>query len=263
MVIAKQLAVHDVACTLGYFHGGNSSPGSLVEICNEIIIAVNALKPAGYISIKAPAFDYQCDLLASVVLKAKEHGVLAHFDSHEYLTADSTIRCATQATALGARVGLTIPGRWQRSLADANVACQLGIRVRVVKGEWADPTDPGLGMRKGFLQVVDHLAGRAKEVAIATHDPWLATEAIQHLQAAGTQCELELLNGLPSRRIVAIAQEYSVPLRMYIPFGISWRPYALRKLCDNPRILWWVAHDSVVGVLGRLRNHRYCYGDDR
>ncbi|MFT3847231.1 MAG: hypothetical protein QM739_00710 [Propionivibrio sp.] len=251
MTVAQQLASDNIACTVGYFHSGSNSPESLVDICNAAIVAVKALKPEGYISIKAPAFDYRSALLRSVVLKAKESNMLAHFDSHEHPTADATIACAAQAKALGARVGLSIPGRWQRSLADADLACQLGIRVRIVKGEWTDPTDPGLDMRHGFLRVIDHLAGRADEVTVATHDPWLATKSLQRLQAAGTKCELELLNGLPSRRMAAVAQEYSVPLRVYIPFGISWRPYALRKFRDNPRVLWWVVRDSVVGLLGR------------
>jgi len=257
MGVAGRLASNNIACTIGYFHGGNSSPDSVVDACNAIVAAVSALKPEGYVSIKAPAFGYQSDLLASVVLKAKEKGTLAHFDSHEHSTADATINCVVQAVALGGAVGLTIPGRWQRSLADADLASQLGVRVRVVKGEWPDPVSPELDMRSGFLQVVDRLAGRAEEVAVATHDPWLATESVKRLRAAGTKCELELLNGLPSRRMIAIARKHSVPLRVYIPFGVSWRPYALGRLRDNPRILWWVAHDSAVGVLSRLQGHRH------
>lgn len=261
MLIARRLAARNIACTLGYFHNwlGPSQQESgqqIADISHAIVAAVASLEPKGYISIKAPAFDYSQDILAAVVSAAREHGVLAHFDSHSPATADATLACVRQAVELNAPAGITIPGRWRRSLADADLACQLGVRVRVVKGEWADANDPDRDMRQGFLQVIDCLAGRACEVAVATHDPWLARESLVRLQAAGTPCELELLNGLPSRKLISLAREFSVPVRVYIPFGISWRPYALSKVGDNPRIMWWLLRDSVIGLVKSCRRSR-------
>jgi proline dehydrogenase len=254
LAVAQRLAEQHMACTLGYFHGWMESGQQIADISCSIIDAVASLEPRGYISIKAPAFHYDPTILAAIVAAAREQGILAHFDAHEHATADPTLACVRQAVALRASAGLTIPGRWRRSPADADLACQLGIRVRVVKGEWADPDEPEMDMRHGYLQVIDRLAGQATDVAVATHDPWLARESLKRLQAAGTRCELELLNGLPKRTLLAIAQEFSVPVRVYIPFGISWRPYALGKVADNPRILWWLVRDSIVG-LSRCRNH--------
>lgn len=258
MLIARRLAAKDIACTLGYFHNWldpfrQESGQQIADISRAIITAVSNLEPKGYISIKAPAFDYNRDILATIVSAAREHGVLAHFDSHSPATADATLACVRQAVELNASVGMTLPGRWRRSLADADLACQLGVRVRVVKGEWADANDPDRDMRQGYLQVIDCLAGRAREVAVATHDPWLARESLVRLRAAGTRCELELLNGLPSRKLLALAREFSVPVRVYIPFGISWRPYALSKVGDNPRILWWMLRDSIIGLVKSCR----------
>ncbi len=255
LAVAQRLAGQHMACTLGYFHGWKESGQQIADISCSIIDAVARLEPRGYISIKAPAFRYDAAILAAIVASAREQGILAHFDSHEHATADPTLACVRQAVAVGAPAGLTVPGRWRRSPADADLACQLGIRVRVVKGEWADPEEPEMDMRQGYLRVIDRLAGRAREVAVATHDPWLARESLKRLQAAGTRCELELLNGLPKRSLLTLARECSVPVRVYIPFGISWRPYALGKVADNPRILWWLVRDSVVG-LSRRRNHR-------
>ena len=248
-----RLAAQDRACTLGYFHDWSESGERIAGISRSIIDAAADLVPRGYVSLKAAAFHYDPVLVAAIVARAGERGVLAHFDSHEHATADATMACVRQAAATGVAVGLTLPGRWRRSPADVDLACQLGARVRVVKGEWADPGEPRMDKRRGFLGVIDRLAGRATEVAVATHDPWLAREALGRLQAAGSRCELELLNGLPRRALLAVAREFSVPVRVYIPFGISWRPYALGKAAENPRILWWVLRDTVVGLAGRIR----------
>ncbi len=259
MRIAGRLSKKNIACTLGYFYNWQDlskreNGQQIIDISGAIAASVAKLTPKGYLSIKAPAFNYDPAVLASIIAIAGEQGVLAHFDSHGPGTADATLDCVKQAVTLGAAVGLTIPGRWRRSPADAELACRLGLRVRVVKGEWADPQEPGMDLRAGFLSIVDSLAGQAREVAIATHDPWLARESIMRLQAAGTACELELLNGLPSGRLLAIAKDFAVPVRVYIPFGISWRPYALSKVGENPRILWWMIRDSLIGLVSTLRN---------
>lgn len=261
---AEALAAQGTACTLGYFNAPHDPVPLAAERTRAIIDAVAALRPAGYVSLKAPAFAYDIDAMAPVLDHARRRGVLAHFDSHDIGGADATLaavawaaqraREATDATAApAATVGLTVPGRWPRSPADAAAAAALGVRVRVVKGEWPDPDAPRTDARAGFLAVVDALAGRAAEVAIATHDPALAREALRRLQAAGTRCELELLHGLPRRAVLAQAQALGVPVRLYIPFGTPWRPYALRKLGENPRIAAWLLHDVLTGLWQHAR----------
>lgn len=257
--IARDLEDKHIACTLGYFHNWlqperQESPRQVAEIYKTIIAAMSALNTKGYLSVKAPALAYDLEIIDGIADAARVQDVLMHFDSHEPTTADATLACVRRAVARGARVGLTIPGRWRRSLTDADLACELGVRVRIVKGEWPDPADTNRDMRDGFLQVVDRLAGRATEVAIASHDPWLVRESLSRLRASGTRCEIELLNGLPKRRLLPLAREFSVPTRVYIPFGISWRPYALSKVADNPRMLWWVIRDSFLGLLSRQKN---------
>jgi proline dehydrogenase len=249
--IAHKLSDSGIATTLGYFHGMHDSPERIAGISRDIIQAVAELQPRGYLSIKAPALNYDMALIGGLLQATSERGLLAHFDSHEHYTAEQTLACVRQAASLGSPVGLTIPGRWQRSPDDADEVSELGVRVRVVKGEWGDPTAPHLDPRQGYLNVVDRLAGKARQVAIATHDPWLARESLSRLQAAGTDCELELLNGLPRREMLALAREFKVAVRVYIPFGIAWRPYALSKAAQNPRIVWWVLRDACQGVLAK------------
>lgn len=256
LATAHRLVTDNASVTLGYFHGAFDSPERITGITHQIIDAVAALQPRGYLSIKAPALNYDAALLACIVDSANEHHILAHFDSHEHFTAEATMTCVRQAASLGGEVGLTIPGRWQRSLDDADEANDLGVRVRIVKGEWADPGTPHIDLRQEYLDVVDRLAGKARQVAIATHDPWLASESLSRLQKAGTSCELELLNGLPRREMLGLAKKFNVPVRFYIPFGIAWRPYALSKALENPRIIGWLMKDATQGLIANLKKRQ-------
>jgi proline dehydrogenase len=132
-------------------------------------------------------------------------------------------------------------------LRDADLAVELQLKTRIVKGQWPDPEHPDMDLREGFLAVVDRLAGRARRVAVATHDALLAREALHRLTAAGTPCELELLFGLPMRAARQVARDLGVSTRVYIPYGHSWVPYALSWVKQNPRVLWWVFSDATFG----------------
>jgi proline dehydrogenase len=94
-------------------------------------------------------------------------------------TAQSDLTFELLARLEPTGLGCAIPGRWRRSLEDAEHAIELGVRVRVVKGQWPDPQQPDIDLRDGFLAVIDALAGRAASVGIATHDLPLAREARQ------------------------------------------------------------------------------------
>jgi proline dehydrogenase len=166
-----------------------------------------------------------------------------HFDSLGVETVDRTFGLIEHARSYQVPLGCTIPGRWRRSPRDAERAAQMGLCVRVVKGQWPDASaaaDP----HTGFLDVIDALAGAAASVAVATHEPVLAGAAIRKLQSAGTPCEMELLYGLPSRAVRKVAHDLGVPVRYYVPYGHAWLPYALRQARRDPRILWWVLRDA-------------------
>lgn len=252
--LAAAQRAQGLGCTLGYFSAPLEPIDQVVERSLAVIDAMAALSPPGYASLKAPALGYKPRALAPLLARARERGVRLHFDSHDLAGADATLDCAAQAVGAGVAAGLTLPGRWPRSPDDAERACALGLRVRVVKGEWPDPEAPDHDPAAGFLAVIDALiAHGAAEVAVASHDPPLVREALRRLQAAGRRCELELLNGLPRRAVLAVARERQVPVRVYIPFGIAWRPYALGKALRRPRILLWLLKDLALGLRQRWR----------
>jgi proline dehydrogenase len=145
----------------------------------------------------------------------------------------------------GVTSGTTLPGRWRRSVDDAHWAIEKKAPVRVVKGQWPDPAAPHRDMRAGYLEVIDALAGRAASVGVATHDVALAATAIKRLRSRGTPVFWELLYGLPTQAALRMAQTLAVDVRMYVPFGRSYLPYALGRLAAQPRMAMWLIKDLL------------------
>ncbi|MBK8971424.1 MAG: hypothetical protein IPM37_08705 [Hahellaceae bacterium] len=248
LAIAAKFSQDGIAVTIGYFPEDEDSAEFVAQQTQSVAEAVASLTPLGYVSVKVPAMDYRSDLLQPILDKAQGSGIRVHFDSHGVDMADATRDCVSQACATGCRVGLTIPGRWSRSIADAEWASAQGVRVRVVKGEWIDPNEPDKDRTEGFLSLVESLSRCAREVAIASHDPVTVKKSIDLLRQSGVACELELLYGMPMRTMLAMARREQIPVRVYIPFGTAWWPYSLGKAVRNPRILGWLIVDILQGV---------------
>lgn len=222
------------------------------EIADAYISALSVLateKLDCYLSLKLPPLNYDFALLNEVLLQARQGNTLVHFDSLGYETADRTFSLIAHAARAYPHLGCTLPGRWLRSVSDADIAVALGLHIRVVKGQWTDSQHPEIDPRQGFLNVIGRLEGRARSVAIATHDQELARSALERLRRAGTPCSLELLYGLPMKPTLRVAAELEVPVRVYVPFGHGWLPYSLTQARRNPRVFWWVLQDLITSGL--------------
>ncbi len=244
--VCARLSEQGFASTTCFWNTDQDAPIVVAQAYRDALDQLARSGLDGYLSIKAPGLGFQRELLDGVLAASAAAGVRLHFDSLDPSTVDRTFALIAEIQPHPTVLGCTLPGRWRRSVADAEVVVARGLAVRIVKGQWADPLAPGLDPRGGFLAVVDALAGRASRVAVASHDPPLAREALRRLQAAGTPCELELLYGLPMKAALQVARERGVRARIYVPYGHAWLPYALGQARRNPRILWWLLRDAVT-----------------
>jgi len=246
--VAAHLRERGYEVTLAYWNRPGESPIAVIRRYQEVLDATKAIGGSSYLSIKAPAFGADPRLYGELLARSGELGVPLHFDALGAEAADQTFTLVTECTPPSRwPVGCTLPGRWSRSAQDAERLAGSNVSVRVVKGEWPDPDAPTLDPTKGFLDVVDRLAGRAGSVRLATHDADLARRSIDILRREGTPCDLEVLFGFPVRALLPLISRMGVPIRVYLPFGQGWLPYCMRHVRAHPTFLWWLARDSLAG----------------
>jgi proline dehydrogenase len=248
----QRLNKQDFAASIGYWPNLDDTPRVLANAYLGGIDAIANQTLDSTISIKAMAMDFDRELIAEITERAGSAGVGIHYDSRAIEMADQMFELVTTFAGHKAPIGCTLPGVWPRSQDDTDLVCDLGVNVRVVKGMWRDPEHPGIDDRQGFLAVIDRLCGRARHVGVATHDAVLAREALKRLIDSGTPCELELLFGMARKEIIRVAQDLGVQIRIYIPYGNSWVPYALTRSLRHPRLLWRVACDLTLGRWSHL-----------
>lgn len=242
---AGAAAERGFASTICYWNDGKEEPRVVADRYLASLDRICEARLDAHLSLKIPALWDRRDLVAEVVARARELGITVVFDSHAPDQSDLTFALAEELGAEG--LGAAIPGRWTRSGEDVERAIRLGLSVRVVKGQWADPAAPGIDLAQGFLDTIDRLAGRAVHVGVATHDAMLAREAIRRLTAKGTPCTQELLFALPIEPTASAARTAGVPLRLYIPYGSAWLPYSVSRAFENPRVVYWLMRDILTG----------------
>lgn len=249
LAVRSRYASRDYATTVGHW-GTHATPRQLVS--REYRAAAERLPAGTRLSIKLPALRGDVDVLDALLARCAERQLELHFDALGPESADAAFREAARlAAAAPGTVGCTLPGRWERSVADVAFGVEHRLRCRVVKGEWEDPDAPDRDMVEGFLSVVAGLAGRAPFVAVATHDAALARTALERLVATGTACELELLHGMNGRAALRVAQRLGVPVRIYVPYGEGRVPYDWSRF--DPRSVARATLDLLP--TGRLRAH--------
>ncbi|HEX6375776.1 MAG TPA: proline dehydrogenase family protein [Allosphingosinicella sp.] len=234
-----------LAATVGYFQSGEGRAEEIVAANRAIAGLLAGRSGDVYLSVKAPPLGFDAAHLRRVADAATAAGLALMFDAHATKDAERTLAVVSGFLRELPGTGFALPARWRRSMADAADFRESSARIRVVKGEWADPEWAGPDVEANYLALVARLAGRAGPVTVATHDPRLAERALTLLLRAGTPCELEQLRGLPARRSVAVARRLGVPVRVYVPFGPGWWPYAVDKALGRPYLLPWMIRDRL------------------
>jgi proline dehydrogenase len=237
----RKLNANGLGATVGYFHKSDASPEDIVA---ANLAAASLLAGGGgdvRLSVKGPPLAFDCARLRRIAAA----GLPLMFDAHAHKDAGRTLDAVEALLPDFPATGFALPARWWRSAADSARFRGGPARIRLVKGEWPDPEAPDGDIEANYLALVAGLAGRAAPVAVATHDPVLAERAFTLLLDSGTPCELEQLRGLPSRRTMAVARRLGVPVRVYVPFGPGWWPYALDQALARPYLPWWMLRDRL------------------
>ena len=150
-------------------------------------------------------------------------------------------------------VGPVLQAYLRRTEADVARMCELGARVRLCKGAYAEPTTlayPSMPeIRERYLAHARALLTGARYPGIATHDDLLidAVQAIVLEEGIDPDSfEFQMLYGLrPETQRQLVRDGYR--MRVYVPYGTEWLPYFSRRLRERKENLFFVLKALVKG----------------
>ena len=168
------------------------------------------------------------------------------FDMEDASVVDATVALHNEFKENGLPVALTLQAYLKRTPNDMRAQLNLGSRVRLVKGAFAAHSSIAYTRQEdinaSFRNLVEMMLSlEAKQRGFypifATHDDAIQQFAIDLARRNGwkpEEYEFEMLLGIRTDLGRELARR-GERVRLYVPFGHDWWPYAVRRIGENPR----------------------------
>jgi proline dehydrogenase len=227
---------------------------------HDVLARIDANGLDANVSVKLTGLGLELDYdlcrenLQAVLLDARARGSFVRIDMEDSSTTDRTLRLYRELRDAGhENVGVVLQAYLRRTEDDL-----AGLEnVRLCKGIYVEPVAIAYRgfdeVRANYVRCLEALVAQGSYVAIATHDEYLIREALRVVRdLPHDRYEFQMLLGVrPDRADSLVGAGHR--LRVYVPYGVQWYEYSLRRLQENPRIAGYVAADTVGRLLRPLR----------
>ncbi len=243
---------------LGEEIGREEAASAIAQEYCDVFAAIEEEQLDSNASVKPTALglDLSYDLCREnleLILRAA-HGNFVRIDMEDSSTTSETLQLYRELREDGFdNVGIVLQARLRRTLDDIRSLSDLAPNVRICKGIYLEPASIAFtdydAVRANFVCALDALQKSASYLAVATHDEWLIGQALQRVR--GTErYEFQMLLGVREHRASELVAD-GHPLRVYVPYGVQWYEYSLRRLQENPTMAGTIARSTVARVFGR------------
>jgi proline dehydrogenase len=158
-------------------------------------------------------------------------------------TTDSTLAILRELRKDFPETGAVLQSYLHRTEADCRALAYEGSRVRLCKGAYNESEEVAfqddLDVDRAYVRCLKVLLAGQGYPMIATHDPRMveiaATLASRFGRAKGTY-EFQMLYGIRPAEQRRLAEKGET-VRVYIPYGLEWYGYLMRRLAERPQNL--------------------------
>jgi proline dehydrogenase len=137
-------------------------------------------------------------------------------------------------------VGAVIQSYMRRAEDDVAKLLADGIRIRLCKGAYKEPSDVAFQAKAevdaNYLKLMKILLKSGVYHGLATHDEKIIREATRFALDQGISkdsFEFQMLYGIRRDLQQSLVRE-GWRMRVYVPFGTEWYPYFMRRLAERP-----------------------------
>jgi proline dehydrogenase len=157
--------------------------------------------------------------------------------------------------------GVVLQAYLYRTAADVEEAIEKGIRVRLCKGAYLEPSRVAFpdkaAVDANYAQLMERLLLHGNQPAIATHDERLirqAQEIARRESISPESFDFEMLFGVRRDLQLGLVRE-GHRVRVYLPYGQEWYPYLVRRLAERPANIGFFMRSLLSEALSGRRNN--------
>jgi len=212
----------------------------------QILDRLAAEKLNSHISVKLTQLGLAIDEglarrnLARIAERAALHHNFVRVDMEGSAFTDATLRVVCSVDAPRDVLGLAVQAYLHRTGADVEELLKRGVRLRLVKGAYQEPSEIAFvhkrDVDRSYRKLMEKLLASGIYHAIATHDERLIAATLRFVVDRGASpesFEFQLLYGI-RRQLQRALNRQGWRVRLYVPFGREWYPYFMRRLAERP-----------------------------
>jgi len=260
LAVCARLNREGILATLDHLGENVTSAEEAAASRDAYLAALDAIAERGLratVSIKLTHFgldfsEKACrDYVTSVARRARETFNAVEIDMEASQYVDRTLRLVTDLYETFGCVRAVIQAYLRRSEADLRMLLGRSIPVRLCKGAYMEPAAIAFQgrrrIRANYLRLAEMLLAEGRQPAFATHDERLIATIIRRAGELGRNpdgLEFQMLYGIRrslQRRLAG--QGFAV--RLYVPYGVAWYPYLMRRLAERPVNLLFIAKNLL------------------
>lgn len=181
----------------------------------------------------------------------KSNFIRVDMESSEY--TERTLKIVERVWRETPNTGTVLQAYLYRTDTDVERMIELGMRVRLVKGAYLEPTTVAYADKSKVDEAYVRQAKRLLEggyyPAIATHDEKIINELrafVADKNISKSRFEFQMLYGV-RRDLQDSLRSEGFNMRVYVPFGDHWYPYFSRRLAERPANIMFIARSLFKG----------------
>ncbi|MCY9696483.1 proline dehydrogenase [Paenibacillus alginolyticus] len=177
---------------------------------------------------------------------ARQHGNFVRIDMEDYAHCQISLDIYRELRQEYDNVGIVIQAYLFRTMQDIDDLHALGANLRLVKGAYKESPQVAFpeksAVDENYKKIIQKHLLKGHYTAIASHD-----EAIIHFTKEFVRSNFIFIEQFEFQMLYGICEDLQKQLvkegyrvRVYVPYGVDWFGYFMRRLAERPANVWFV-----------------------
>jgi proline dehydrogenase len=272
IVVAETLNTQGLLVSLDHLGESVTNPADSRRAVGDYVEALEAIardQVEGNISLKLTQLGLDLSReqavahLRKILERARDLNTFVRIDMESSAYTQRTLDVHRELWDEGfTNCGIVLQAYLHRTAADVDEAIERGVRVRLCKGAYLEPSrvafaDKG-AVDANYARLMEKLLLRGTQPAIATHDERLirlAQEISRRESISPDRFDFEMLFGVRRDLQLGLVND-GFPVRVYVPYGREWYPYLVRRLAERPANVRFFLGTLLQEAMAGRRNGR-------
>jgi proline dehydrogenase len=193
------------------------------------------------------------EAMEQLVRRAARHRSFVRIDMEASAYTQRTLDIFLDLRRSHENVGVVLQSYLYRTEKDLARALEAGGRVRLCKGAYDEPPDVAFPDKRdvdaSFVRLTRTLLASGLYHGIATHDEAMIDATIaecRRYDIGASAFEFQMLYGVRRDLQEKLLRE-GWRMRVYVPYGVNWYAYLMRRMAERPANLLFVLRSLVRG----------------